>query len=223
MEEFGRAREVEERIQHALEGVDDGKFKTLRDAADKHHVPYTRIYARYHDRPSKIGRPGTKKRLNPEQEAALRLYIRRCDEIGYSALPHIVYDAATTILKESCLDPTIPFRPLGRDWVLELNNLRFIGVTQLNSFLSKNPIFSYQPGPLQPIEIRPTFFTFLAAAFAAFSASCSTRWLIASREFSAVICCTTFWFDFCCSLRACVAEWIACKSSSAISRKCAFT
>src|SRR5580692_325483 len=89
MEEFGQAREVEERIHHALEGFDNGNFKTLRDAADKHHVPYTRIYARYHVRPSKIGRPGTNKRLNPEQEAALRLYIRRCDEIGYSALPHM--------------------------------------------------------------------------------------------------------------------------------------
>ena len=104
MEEFGQAREVEERIHHALEGFDNGIFKTLRDAADKHHVPYTRIYARYHDRPSKIGRPGTNKRLNPEQEAALRLYIRRCDEIGYSALPHMIYDAATCILNESRLN-----------------------------------------------------------------------------------------------------------------------
>jgi hypothetical protein len=117
MEEFGQAREVEERIHHALEGFDNGKFKTLRDAADKHHVPYTRIYAHYHDRPSKIGRPGTNKRLNPEQEAALRLYIRRCNKIGYSALPHMIYDAATCILKESRLNPTIPIRPLGRDWV----------------------------------------------------------------------------------------------------------
>ena len=49
MEEFGQAREVEERIHHALEGFDNGIFKTLRDAADKHHVLYTRIYACYHD------------------------------------------------------------------------------------------------------------------------------------------------------------------------------
>ena len=27
----------------------DRKFKTLHDAVNKHHVPYTRIYARYHN------------------------------------------------------------------------------------------------------------------------------------------------------------------------------
>ena len=117
MEEFGTAVEVEERISNARENYFDGNFVSLHAAATKHHVPYSRLYARQHSRPSKVGRPGPNKWLNPEQEAALRLYIRRCDEIGYSAMPFMVYNAATCILEESRVDPTIPIRPLGRDWV----------------------------------------------------------------------------------------------------------
>ena len=118
MEEFGTAVEVEERISNARENYFDGNFASLRAAATKHHVPYFHLYARQHSRPSKVGRPGPNKRLNPEQEASLRLYIRRYDEIGYSAMPFMVYNAATCILEESRVDSTIPIRPLGRNWVL---------------------------------------------------------------------------------------------------------
>ena len=117
MEEFGTAVEVEERISNARENYFYGNFVSLRAAATKHHVPYFHLYARQHSRPSKVGRPGPNKRLNSEQEAVLQLYIRCCDEIGYSAMPFIVYNVATCILEESRVDPTIPIRPLGRDWV----------------------------------------------------------------------------------------------------------
>jgi hypothetical protein len=118
MEEFGTAVEVEEHISNARKNYFDRNFASLHAAATKYHVLYSCLYARQHSRPSKVGRPGPNKWLNPEQEAALWLYIRRCDEIGYSAMPFMVYNAATCILEESRVDPTIPIRPLGHDWVL---------------------------------------------------------------------------------------------------------
>ena len=48
MEEFGTAVEVEERISNARENYFDGNFTSLRAAATKHHVPYSRLYARQH-------------------------------------------------------------------------------------------------------------------------------------------------------------------------------
>ena len=73
---------------------------SLRTVATKHHIPYSRLYACQHSRLNKVGQPGPNKRLNPEQEAALWLYIRRCDKISYSAMPFMVYNTATCILED---------------------------------------------------------------------------------------------------------------------------
>jgi hypothetical protein len=74
MEEFGSAIEIEDRITNAEEKYFDGNFASLRAAATKYHVPYSRLYTRQHNQPSKIGQPGPNKRLNPEKEAFIRLY-----------------------------------------------------------------------------------------------------------------------------------------------------
>ncbi|KAF2185309.1 hypothetical protein K469DRAFT_457282, partial [Zopfia rhizophila CBS 207.26] len=90
---------------------------SLRATAHNYHVPYPRLHARFQNRPSKVGHPSTNKLLNEKQATALRLYIKRCNDLGFSALPHIIHDAATYILKSSNPDTATPIKPLGRDWV----------------------------------------------------------------------------------------------------------
>jgi hypothetical protein len=117
MDQWGPTAQVEERIISALISYDAGNHKSLRAAASEYNVPYSRLNARYHNCLSKVGQPPSNRCLNPKQEAALQLYIHCCDEIGYSAMPHMIHNAATYILKSSNLNPSVPIRPLGRDWV----------------------------------------------------------------------------------------------------------
>ena len=117
IDQWGPAAQVEEQIISTLISYDARNHKSLRAAANEYNVPYSHLNAQYHNRLSKVGWPLSNRHLNPEQEAALRLYIHRCDEIGYSAMPHMIHNAATYILKSSNLNPFIPICLLGRDWV----------------------------------------------------------------------------------------------------------
>ncbi|KAF2183543.1 hypothetical protein K469DRAFT_710734 [Zopfia rhizophila CBS 207.26] len=105
MEDYGDA--YEDRIQRALEAYNHGGFKSLCAAAHSHHVPDPRFHARVTmTDPRKAGRPFTNKRLNKEQEAAVRLCIKRYDDLGFSDWPQMIHNAATYIPR--VLEPWTP-------------------------------------------------------------------------------------------------------------------
>ncbi|KAF2191416.1 hypothetical protein K469DRAFT_556764, partial [Zopfia rhizophila CBS 207.26] len=116
MAHFGSYKDTERRIELALGAVASGECRNLNEARIKYHVPKNRLYARAQGTLSKLDRPGTNKRLDEIQESALINYIKRCDELGFSVMPHMIHDAAEVILNAGSHPPFLP-QYLGRDWV----------------------------------------------------------------------------------------------------------
>jgi hypothetical protein len=116
MAHYGSNEDIENRIQLALASIQSGECANLNVARVKYHVPKDRLYRRAKGVPPNLGHGGTNKRLNPIQEAALINYIKRCDDIGFSAMPHMILSAAEVILNAEITPPLI-LAFLGRDWV----------------------------------------------------------------------------------------------------------
>jgi hypothetical protein len=78
--------EIEANIALALASRDfDTERVNLTALAKEYDVPYLRLKARANGRRSRSTREPTNRALNNEQEAALIIWLQRCDEIGVSA------------------------------------------------------------------------------------------------------------------------------------------
>ena len=65
----------EQRIAKEIKEVQDGTLKNITVAAQHHHVPYHKLYHRFHGRPAMKTNGRHNKALFTEQEKALLLYI----------------------------------------------------------------------------------------------------------------------------------------------------
>ncbi|ENI03183.1 hypothetical protein COCC4DRAFT_143533 [Bipolaris maydis ATCC 48331] len=83
---FGSYEDVEKRIQNACAAYNSKNPQKITDLALDFVVPYHRLRRRLQGGNSKSERPPTNMRLTPAAEAALRLYITRCDQLGMPAL-----------------------------------------------------------------------------------------------------------------------------------------
>ena len=61
----------EQRIAKAIREIHDGTLKNVTVAAQHHHVPYHKLYHRFHGRPALESNGGLNKALSAEQEKAL--------------------------------------------------------------------------------------------------------------------------------------------------------
>src|ERR1017187_992001 len=89
----------EQRIAKAIKEIQDGTLKNVTVASQHHHVPYHKLYHRFHGRPPLESNGGLNKALSPEQEKALLLYIDRCDEMGRPCEHKHIELAANSILR----------------------------------------------------------------------------------------------------------------------------
>jgi len=88
----------EQRIAKAIREIKDGTLKNVSVAAHHHHVPYHKLYHRFHGRPAMESNGGHNKALSIEQENALLLYIDRCHELGRPCKRRHIELAANSLL-----------------------------------------------------------------------------------------------------------------------------
>src|SRR2546421_1481481 len=90
--------ETEDLIRKALDSVDLDSKVNFSKLARQYKVPYQRLLARAKGGNSLYDRPCTSYKLTLEQDNALMSYIKRLDNLGICARPHMVVGCANTIL-----------------------------------------------------------------------------------------------------------------------------
>ncbi|KAF1980141.1 hypothetical protein BU23DRAFT_444255, partial [Bimuria novae-zelandiae CBS 107.79] len=83
---YGNSADVELRIQACLDDFSGVEKFNIAAAARDYCVPVTRLRARIKGRSSRHDRPGANQRLTKVQDDTLKLYIRRCDDLGMPCL-----------------------------------------------------------------------------------------------------------------------------------------
>ena len=94
--------EIESRITKAIDTLNTRKNAKLRAIAREFEVPRERLRSRYHGAPSKSEIRGLHtRRLKPDQESALYMYIKKLDSLNIPARLHMVEIAANSILRQT--------------------------------------------------------------------------------------------------------------------------
>jgi Tc5 transposase DNA-binding domain len=91
----------EQRIAKAIKEIQDGTLKNVSVAAHHYHVPYHKLYHRFHGRPALETNSGLNKALSVEQENAPLLYINYCEELRRLCEHKHIELAANSILRAS--------------------------------------------------------------------------------------------------------------------------
>ena len=79
---FGDYHLIEQRMEHAMEAMQNVDQPKIAAFAREFHVPYDKLWRRVQGQRSKSTRPSTNKLLNDAQERAVRSYLARCDKLG---------------------------------------------------------------------------------------------------------------------------------------------
>ena len=108
--------EVEDRIDDAINALNDAEYPNIARIAREFDVPEQRLRRRFKGVQNKIQCGGRNKKLNEGQELALCHYLDRLDESGVSARPPMLRGAANSILERAHGDSTIPPSTVSKDW-----------------------------------------------------------------------------------------------------------
>ncbi len=95
-------------ISDAITALNEGFYSTLTAAAKAHNVTLRTVQRRLQgigSRSSRSSRTLPNRALNPEQEQAIRNYLKRLDNAGISAPFSMLRGAANYLLKRSHLHP----------------------------------------------------------------------------------------------------------------------
>ena len=114
--DYGKSKDVEERIQKAIAALSAEPDLTITAAARRFIVPPRHLRARLNGCPSRIDRDGPSKRLNKDQQKALKAYLKRCNELGMPALGPQLIHAAQSII-DRALPPGQEPTPLSKNWL----------------------------------------------------------------------------------------------------------
>ncbi len=113
--------EVEAKIQQIVDSIPPDSTPNISRLARDEDVPYQRLLARYHGRPTLFKKSGGHFKLNERQNFVLREFIRFLDELGVSArVPHVVRCVNTILLadyKDLSLPPPIVTVRWVRAWI----------------------------------------------------------------------------------------------------------
>ena len=90
--------EVEAKIKSIVDAIPPNFKPNISRLARENGVPYQRLLARYHGRPSLFERPSGTLKLNESQNYVLREFVRFLDQLGVSARVTHVVRCANTIL-----------------------------------------------------------------------------------------------------------------------------
>jgi hypothetical protein len=91
----------EQRIAKTIKEIQDDPLQNVSVAAHYHHVPYHKLYHRFHGRPAIEMNGGLNKALSVEQENALLLYINCCEEFGCLCKHKHIEIAVNSLLRAS--------------------------------------------------------------------------------------------------------------------------
>lgn len=109
-------REIEERVQLALDKARTQPSPNISKLAREFDVPRMRLSRRWHGIGARTDRQPTNYRLTEDQELALIIYCKKMDEIGLSCDIHKLETTAFQMLCRTWPDPTTPPPPLGHNW-----------------------------------------------------------------------------------------------------------
>ncbi|KAF1975418.1 hypothetical protein BU23DRAFT_458404, partial [Bimuria novae-zelandiae CBS 107.79] len=112
---YGNSADVELRIQACLDDFSGVEKFNIAAAARDYCVPVTRLRARIKGRSSRHDRPGANQRLTKVQDDTLKLYIRRCDDLGMPCLMPQLTGAAQFLIDRD--HPDGRAAPLGKEWL----------------------------------------------------------------------------------------------------------
>ncbi|SPO28368.1 uncharacterized protein UTRI_04765 [Ustilago trichophora] len=104
----------EEQIQAALLAVDQGRFKSLRAAAEHHHVPYKTLYNRKQGKKSRSEAFQDLQILSPGTEDVLVQHIRKQADFGFPVTPKELRQLAEQLLRQQTNNNDAQ---LGLNWV----------------------------------------------------------------------------------------------------------
>ena len=108
---------IENRIAKAIDALNSRKNAKLSAIAREFNVPRGRLRSRVKGVSSKTKVRGLhNRRIKPDQELALRLYLLKLDSLDIPARLHMVEVAAYSILRQTASDSTPP-PPLGSHWI----------------------------------------------------------------------------------------------------------
>jgi DDE superfamily endonuclease len=108
--------EIEDRIQQVLDSILPDSTPNFTRLAKENNVPYKRLLARYHGRPTLFERPSGTLKLSETQNVVLREFIRFLDQLGVSARVAHVVRCANTILQADHTDSSLPLPSVTIRW-----------------------------------------------------------------------------------------------------------
>jgi hypothetical protein len=108
--------EIEARIQKVLDTIPPDFTPNISRLAGENNLPYYRLLARYHGRPTRFERPSGTLKLSESQNYVLREFVRFLDQLGISARVAHVVRCANTILQADYEDPSLPPPTVTNRW-----------------------------------------------------------------------------------------------------------
>ena len=100
---------TENAISDAITALNEGFYSTPTKAAKAYNVAPRTVQRKLQGMGSRSSQTPPNRALNPQQEQAIRNYLKRLDDAGISATLSMLRGAANHLLKRSHLDPyTLP-------------------------------------------------------------------------------------------------------------------
>jgi len=117
------AHQKEERIKEAIEGVQSGKYKSVREAGRELNVPHATISHRMKGRKTRVESHEDQQILSEEEEKELSRWIRDLTVFGYPPKPYAVKEMAEAIQTRRVIEINNPsiihvsYDAIGDQWV----------------------------------------------------------------------------------------------------------
>lgn len=108
--------EVEARIQRAINVIRSGIGANVAVAAREYDVSEYRLRGRWKNRPSKMDRPASNRKLSDAEELAICQYLDRLDQIGTSVRYSMIENCANFLLKCNHQDLTTSPPTVSAKW-----------------------------------------------------------------------------------------------------------
>ncbi len=100
---------TENAISDAISALNEGFYSTPTKAAKSYNVAPRTVQRRLQGMSSRSSQTPPNRAHNPQQEQAIRNYVKRLDDVGISATLSMLCGAANHLLKQSHFDPfTLP-------------------------------------------------------------------------------------------------------------------
>ena len=107
---------TEDAISDAITELNEGFYSTLTEAAKADNVALRTFQQSLQGMSSRSSRTSPNRALNPQQDQAIRNYVKRLDDVGISATLSMLCGAANHLFKRSHFDPCTLLPTISSCW-----------------------------------------------------------------------------------------------------------